>query len=142
MKANKNPIVILCCCLALLLTGCLWVPETLTFKFVRFDNKSPMENFYVTLSLDYPDTSFHYEDWSWYDKCFLFHKGQDISFGFIPDYYFEKNKVLQLFLFYDDGQRDFADTAKWHKKWATQFLRRYEFTREWMEEHNWTITYP
>ncbi len=136
MKHN-SPFILLYVCLPLLLSSCNWFAETISFKFCSFDNNSDTTYFYIALSTDYPDTLYHWEDGYWI-RCNLFYRGQDISFADPPEHYFEKNKVLQLFLFYDDRVWNYEDSAKWSK----QFLRRYEFTREWMEEHDWTITYP
>ena len=55
------------------------------------------------------------------------------------DYPFSFNPILQVFIY----NKTTMNTIPWDSvRSQSHPLRRYEVTREWMEEHDWTITYP
>lgn len=125
--------------LLVLIGSCNWLAESFSYKFCRFDNSSSKKFFYAYLSIDYPDTIFHWNNRSSYERDLLFYKGQDIYFANPRNEYFKKHKTLQIFLFSGTEDRhEWNDSAQF----ISNFLRRYEVTREWMDEHDWTITYP
>lgn len=54
--------------------------------------------------------------------------------------YMQKNPVIQVFIADYDAMRRDKNYPQVNNK--DYFLKRYELTREWLEEHNWIIDYP
>lgn len=124
----------------LLLSSCWWMGEDFGgIPFITIDNQSDKE-ILLCYTFDHPDTTL-YRDHFYPAK----------NNGPTPPYtkevayckstrkeVFGMNPIVQIFV---------LDYKQWtnyklsdEERWS--YLRRYEFTREWLEEHDWTVTYP
>ena len=137
MKHLKS--IFLLTVLPVMLCGC--PAEDLSLPILaRFNNQSA-DTLIVAISTNYPDTIYPYIDGSTfpYTNMILPYKTGNIEFSSGRKYAFDKYPVIQLFVFRlgDYLGRTEEDLHKAHLA-----LRRYELTREWLEEHDWTVTYP
>lgn len=112
-------------------------------KLVTFKNDSK-DSITVQLSNSYPDTI-----------CPPFSnvlggclcpplQQEDVLVYEDPNELLNKYPVIQVFVFKSSTVKEFFDThrifdpiGKYHLE-----LKRYELTREWLEAHDWTVTYP
>lgn len=57
----------------------------------------------------------------------------------LRDNAFKRYPTIQLYVFEIDSLQYFTQSFD---SILTSEFRRYELTKEWMEEHDWTVTYP
>ena len=95
---------------------------------------------------DYPNTS--KITYSKEDKCPPY-QSIDYITAYYRDELFRENPVVELFIFdCDDLDAYYANdkvpitTLYEQLPKAHIELKRYELTREWLEQHDWTVTYP
>lgn len=119
-----------------LFTGC--VICFFDVPFFSFENNS--DKFVeVLLTLDYPDTTITSDDTWRYSHVYGSHVKGDFLFSMLRDNAFKRYPTIQLYVFEIDSLQYYRQSFD---SILTSELRRYELTKEWMEEHNWTVTYP
>jgi len=59
-------------------------------------------------------------------------------------YIFKNHQIIQLFIYKLDDVTEFYKNHHPNDPLGGNHLelKRYELTKDWLEEHNWTITYP
>lgn len=145
MKKGIFSLVICCSVVLVFLTSCdnlEWGPWR---KFVTIQNNSD-KTLLIGMSLDYPNTSKIM--YSKEDKCPP-HQSTDYITAYYPSELFRENPIVELFIFdCDDLDAYYANdkvpitTLYEQLPKAHIELKRYELTHEWLEQHDWTVTYP
>lgn len=109
------------------------------YPFLRFVNRSGI-NVEVLISTEYPDTLIH----DWGGKTCLSQDTTELTTHFPLDELFEQNSVIQLIVFdyYHIREHISGEAITFLDSLNRNILRRYELTREWLDEHDWTVVYP
>ena len=114
-------------------------------KFVTIQNNSD-KTLLIGMGQDYPNTS--KITYSKEDKCPPY-QSIDYITAYYRDELFRENPVVELFIFdCDDLDAYYANDKVPLQVLIEQLpkadilLKRYELTREWLEQHDWTVTYP
>ena len=123
------------------LSSCILGEDLGLFVLAKFNNNSD-DTLLVFDSEFYPDTIFPYYDERQLRAEFYIvppHSISDLNSPVSRKYFYERTYALQLFVYNYSVVRlmDASDLRK-----NEYLLRRYELTKEWMEEHDWTVTYP
>lgn len=130
------------CVVALSLSSCFLIEDMGSlFVLVRFSNNSD-DTLIVFDSILYPDTIFPYYDERQLRADYYIippHRTNDIDYPASRTYIYKKISALQLFVYNYSVVKHLDGTDLRDSKYL---LRRYELTKEWMEEHDWTVTYP
>ncbi len=120
--------------------------EQLSFDFCTFTNNSN-DTLVIYTNTHYPDTILPPYNNTSEDFCPPHHT---ITIGTVNrrETMFKKNSVIQAFVY------KWSDILAFRKKQPAVVdslfnigpyhleLRRYELTREWLDEHDWTVVYP
>ena len=124
-------------------TSCLFYEEWF-FPLMTFENNSNM-TVRVVPSLEYPDTlPPAYQKYHYYIDWYAPHVKGEFDFITKREKVFKNYPVIQFFI-YDVSEYNTLDETELRERELDQklkLLHRYEVTRGWMEEHDWTITYP
>ena len=107
--------------------------------FARISNHSNIAIFGIVKGCEYTDTII--PDRTDYTFIALPHELVPFAVSYdTREEYMEKNPVIQVFI----GNFEASDKDKYKSRVRQQdyFLKRYELTRELLEEHNWIIDYP
>ena len=129
----------------LIITHSCIFAEQMIFEFCSFMNNSD-DTLVVAVATNYPDTILPYYDVG--RKICLPRQKTAIDLADSRKALFKKASVIQLFV-YDKNDLD-AFVTKYYPdvdsmgyyRYQHFELRRYELTRDWLEEHDWTVTYP
>lgn len=111
--------------------------------FCQFVNNSDMTIGVIMSGREYPDTLF---PWGYaYGDEFGPNEKNDYTISHYKDYqktrdeYLNEFPIIQVFVIdYNLCGKISPDTIRKYN----MVLRRYELTRKWLEEHDWTVTYP
>jgi hypothetical protein len=140
---KKYCISILITSFVLLFSQCVPVMDPDGMHFCQFVNNSDITIGVIMSGREYPDTL--YPLGKGYGWEFAPHKKGDYIISHYLDYnktrdeYLKEFPIVQVFVIdYDLCGKVAPDTIRKYN----MVLRRYELTREWLEEHNWTVTYP
>lgn len=131
----------------LLFASCWRIADVLSYdpnELLTFQNNSG-DTLMIAISLDYPDTLYPRRIRGCYEPVGP-HESRTLDLGHTREEAFS-NPILQLFVYnwsqFMSFSREQRETdIKGSIRWSNMELRRYELTKEWMEEHNWTVTYP
>lgn len=123
-----------------ILNSCLWLGEDVAGDlFITLDNQSDKEVL-ICYTFDYPDTTLYRDRFSPprdvgptppHTKGYVYCKLK-------RDEIFRMNSIVQIFVLDYKQWRD--NSLPPEVRWS--YLRRYELTRKWLEENDWTVTYP
>lgn len=110
------------------------------YPFVTFENRTGI-TLAVCTSLEYPDTFL--TPWAKRSMHTISNGTDEIRLPLPKDEIFAKTDRVQLFI-YDQNVLTEAELDKSPTPIKDRHLelRRYELTRDWLEEHNWTVVYP
>ena len=135
---HLKPFVLLTA-LSAMLSGCIYEDLSLPV-LARFVNQSA-DTLIVAVTINYPDTIYPYIDDSTfpYSNTILPYQKGNIEYSFSREYAFEKYPVIQFFVF---RLQDYLSHTEEELHNGHYELRRYELTREWFKEHDWTVVYP
>lgn len=116
-----------------LLSQCDYWPEE--YPFLRFVNRSGVD-VAVRISTEYPDTLIN--DYG-FKRCSQ-HDTTELTTHFPIEELFAMNDTIQLIVldWYHFRENYYVSFDSLNRN----ILRRYELTREWLEEHDWTVVYP
>ncbi len=111
------------------------------YTFVTFENRTGLR-LEVCTSLDYPDTLLS-DEAHYTTNTVDCNASEEIKLPYSRGEIFAKTAIVQLFVF-DHNVLIEAELDKSQVPIRDRHLelRRYELSREWLEEHNWTVTYP
>lgn len=106
-------------------------------RFITFRNNSARD-ILLRISTNYPDTMLPKDCIEVYE---VFRAGQSTDAVFLQSYIKKilMNDVLILFVY---DYKTFAYTPFDSVRINHLELSRYELTREWLDEHDWTVVYP
>lgn len=136
---------LLCCSIIMVFIGCDDSEFGPWHKFVTIQNNSD-RHLIIGISVDYPNTS--KIALSKADTCPPY-QSADYIVGFYRNELFEMNPIIELYIYdrydiaayYANDKVPLQDLIEQLPK-ADILLKRYELTREWLEQHDWTVTYP
>ena len=87
---------------------------------------------------NYPDTTITKEDNPNFDSEGIPPHTHRLAYSYLSrKQVFRRNYIVQIYVLDWDKTR-----SKLPFEERFSYLRRYELTREWLEEHDWTVTYP
>ena len=130
-----------------LFTQCNWLfditMEPAGMELLTFDNRSDQRLWIIACGEEYPDTLYPFghgggNEYSPHEKSSIW-----LNYG-IDEFpsrldYLAKYPIIQVFVVDHETRMTFStDTIRARNL----VLRRYELTREWLEEHDWTVVYP
>jgi len=110
------------------------------YDFITFRNNSD-DSLSLYINYDYPDTVLRkYLDVG----CGIPHQETNVSAYANREHLFKNHLVVQIFVYKTNDVKDFYKTHDYNEPLGGHHLelKRYELTREWLEEHNWIIDYP
>ena len=112
-------------------------------EFITIHNNSDIE-LYVYLDDGYPDTFLTH-----HLASTLCQPHQSASLEIDADrnaFFSDRNSIAQVFIMNADSVSAFFksddDSLGFKFPYAHLELKRYELTRDWLEQHDWTVTYP
>ena len=120
--------------------SCVWLGEDLAGNpFITIDNQSDKE-ILLFYTFDYPDTTLYREHFypARNDGPTPPHTKEVAYCKSTRQEVFGMNPIVQIFVVDYKQWRD--NSLPSEVRWS--YLRRYELTRKWLEEHDWTVTYP
>lgn len=123
-----------------ILSSCAWMGEDKSgVPFIALNNQSD-ETVMLIYKFDYPDTMLYhtYSLIAWDDLPIPPHKKRVANCALTREEVFSLNPIVQIFVV--DYKKRY--NSKLPEEERNAYLRRYELTREWLEEHDWTVTYP
>lgn len=113
-----------------------------TVRFLTIQNNSDMA-IYTYLDDTYPDTFLTHQIAS--EVCQP-HQTVTLLTHYSQTDIFDRNPIIQLFVMDVNDVMNFFktddDSVGYKFPYAHLELKRYELTREWLEQHDWTVTYP
>lgn len=125
--------------LPFMLCGCP-AEDLSLFVLTQFANQSD-DTLIVAVATNCSDSIYPYIDDSTFpytNTIFPYQTG-NIEYPLSRKYAFDKYPVIQFFVF---RLRDYLGYTQEELHNGHYELRRYELTREWLEEHDWTVVYP
>lgn len=110
------------------------------YDFITFRNNSD-DTLSLYINYDYPDTVLRkYLDVG----SGLPHQETNVRTSASREHLFKNYRVVQIFVYKTKDVMFFYKTHNLNEPLGGNHLelKRYELTKDWSEEHNWTITYP
>ena len=148
MKTKKKMLLFIFAVTSVLLfVQCGWLTmEPAGINLLKFKNNSDIDLRINVLGETYPDTLYPAHR-AWGDEINA-HESTDIWVPCLKngqevgtrEEYLADYPIVQIFVLDDKlrKQKIPLDTIRAYN----MILRRYELTREWLEEHDWTVVYP
>ena len=135
--------ILIFCVVAMTMTQCFdffspyeWHP------IMTFRNNS-QEELVAIYDFEYPDTLLKN---FWYSFYCPPQKDTTLWHEYEKDVFIEKYPIFQLFIFRDSDVTNYLSAPVPIENGAITeikpVLKRYVLTREWLEQHDWTVTYP
>ena len=130
----------LCVFMMFILSSCVWMGDDKTGNpFITFDNQSDKEVL-LCYTFDYPDSTLYRDHfYPAHDNVSTPPHTKKVAYcESTRKEIFSMNSIVQIFVvdYKQWSNYSIPDEVRW------SYLRRYELTREWLEKHNWTVTYP
>ena len=121
-----------------LLISCLFAEEIGPGEpFITFYNNSD-KTVCLLYTHNYPDTTITKEDNPNFDSEGIPPHTHRLAYSYLSrKQVFRRNYIVQIYVLDWDKTR-----SKLPFEERFSYLRRYELTRKWLEEHDWTVTYP
>lgn len=132
--------------LVLINSSCNFLAETLWYDFGYFENNTD-DSLTIYTNTYYPDTILPQYNNASHDVCPP-HQRVTIETDNSRRAMFKKNRIIQLFVYKTHDITTYMIShyppidSMYNFRFQHLELRRYELTREWLEEHDWTVVYP